>query len=136
MRKNVGLFALIKENYALIMDSDKNPLQRLPAAQRSQIMIYLSVMWTTIFCAAFGVWFWYGELILAHILIVVGLALTGITFSRASRGADGAETGQVRTPLASSKNLRGSCLARPGVVSRRPWICPDVFGLIYLIGMY
>jgi len=101
MRKNVGLFALIKENYALIMDSDKNPLQRLPAAQRSQIMIYLSVMWTTIFCAAFGVWFWYGELILAHILIVVGLALTGITFSRASRGADGAETSQVRTPLAS-----------------------------------
>ncbi len=35
MRKNVGLFALIKENYALIMDSDKNPLQSI--ARRAKI---------------------------------------------------------------------------------------------------
>lgn len=66
MRTNAGLFIPIKDNYALIMDSDRNPLQRLPTAKRSQIMIYLSAMWTTIFCAAFGVWYWYGELILAH----------------------------------------------------------------------
>jgi len=42
----------VTTNYSLIMDANKNPLGRLPAAQRFQIMIYLAVMWTTIFCAA------------------------------------------------------------------------------------
>jgi hypothetical protein len=99
MRTKWDLFRPVAENYALVMDSNRNPLRRLPAAQRSQIMIYLSMMWTTIFCAAFGVWYWYGELILAHILIVVGVALTAATFTRASRVVDG-ETPAVQKPLA------------------------------------
>jgi hypothetical protein len=57
------LIAAMQQNYALIMDADKNPLMILPLAQRFQIMVYLSLMWTTIFCAAFGIWIWYGQIL-------------------------------------------------------------------------
>lgn len=76
------LAVLIKNNYALIMDADRNPLWKLPDAQRFQIMIYLSIMWTGIFSAAFGLWFWYGQLFVAHILMLLGFVLTSMTFSR------------------------------------------------------
>ena len=63
------LIAAMQQNYALIMDADKNPLMILPPAQRFQIMVYLSLMWTTIFCAAFGIWIWYGQILSFHMLI-------------------------------------------------------------------
>ena len=75
---------LIAVNYALIMDADKNPLMILPPAQRFQIMVYLSLMWTTIFCAAFGIWIWYGQILAFHMLIL-GIAVTGMTFEIADR---------------------------------------------------
>jgi hypothetical protein len=78
------LIAAMKQNYALIMDADKNPLMILPPAQRFQIMIYLSLMWTTIFCAAFGIWIWYGQ-ILAINMLVLGIAVTGMTFEIVDR---------------------------------------------------
>jgi hypothetical protein len=77
----------LKTNYALIMEADRNPLSRLPPAQRFQTMIYLAIMWTTIFCAASGVWLWYGELIVAHLLIVLGFVLTSVTFASVERYA-------------------------------------------------
>lgn len=79
------LLPTIRNNYALIMDADRNPLRRLPPAQRFQTMIYLSIMWTTIFCAAFGLWFWYGHLVVAHMLVVLGFILTSITFEMSGR---------------------------------------------------
>jgi hypothetical protein len=85
MRTKADLVAAIRDNYAAIMDADRNLLRVLPPAQRFQTMVYLSVMWTTIFCAAFGSWYWYGELIVGHLLFVLGIALTTITFSRAAR---------------------------------------------------
>jgi len=42
------LVPTVRNNYALIMDANRNPLWRLPPAQRFQTMIYLSIMWTTI----------------------------------------------------------------------------------------
>lgn len=72
------------EIYRAIMDSNLNPLRNLPAAQRFQVMMFLSVMWTTIFCAVGGVWFWYGELMIAHLLVALGFVVTGITFHRAN----------------------------------------------------
>ena len=71
--------------YNLIMDADVNPLSKLPRAQRFQIMVYLSFMWTTIFCAAAGAWLWYGELLIAHVLVALGFLVTGMTFHRASK---------------------------------------------------
>lgn len=81
------LVQALTTNYSLIMDADHNPLWRLPPAQCFQTMIYLAIMWTTIFCAAFGLWFWYGEFIIAHMLVVFGFVLTSITFTGAERAA-------------------------------------------------
>ena len=72
-----------RENYALVMDPNKNPLSRLPPAQQFQIMTYLALMWTTIFCAAFGSWYWYGQLVLAHLFMMLGFLITAFTFSGA-----------------------------------------------------
>ena len=71
--------------YRTIMDSDVNPLRHLPIAQRFQVMTYLSVMWTTIFCAGFGAWAIYGELVVAHVLVVLGTLVTVYTFDKARR---------------------------------------------------
>jgi len=71
--------------YRSVMDSNFNALRNLPPPQRFQVMVILSIMWTTIFCAGAGAWLWYGELIVLHVLIATGIVVTGITFSRASR---------------------------------------------------
>ncbi len=69
--------------YRSIMDSNLNPLRNLPAAQRLQLMLFLSIMWTTIFCTVGGLWTWYGEMVIAHIPVALGVALTGLTFRKA-----------------------------------------------------
>ncbi|MEM1050412.1 MAG: hypothetical protein AAGL24_29950 [Pseudomonadota bacterium] len=71
--------------YRAVMDSDVNPLRHLPVAQRFQVMTYLSMMWTTIFCAAFGAWAVYGELVFGHILMILGVLVTAHTFHQARR---------------------------------------------------
>lgn len=71
--------------YRAVMDSDVNPLNQLPPAQRFQVMVYLSLMWTTIFCAGAGAWLWYGELVVLHVLVAFGVLATGFTFRRAGR---------------------------------------------------
>lgn len=63
---------MLPQWYRLIMEAERNPLRNLPPAQRFQLMIFLSVMWTTIFTASTTLWVWYGELI------------TGSTFRLAS----------------------------------------------------
>ena len=68
----------------LIMDPDANPLRHLPPVQRFQIMVYLSIMWTTIFSAASGAWLWYGHLMIGHVLIASGFLATGWTFHQAN----------------------------------------------------
>ncbi len=70
--------------YRTIMDSDRNPLRALPPAQRLQAMIILSVMWTTIFCLSTTSWLWYGELVLGHVFVLLGIAITAMTFRSAS----------------------------------------------------
>lgn len=69
--------------YRLIMDSERNPLRHLPPAQRFQAMVLLSIMWTTIFCAVAGLWFWFGELVVGHLLLALGTLVTGYTFRQA-----------------------------------------------------
>ena len=71
--------------YRTIMDSNRNPLRNLPPAQRFQIMVILSLMWTAIFCAGAGAWMWYGELVVLHVLLALGTLITGLTFRAAGR---------------------------------------------------
>jgi hypothetical protein len=70
--------------YRTVMDAEQNPLRHLPPAQRFQIMVVLSMMWTAIFCAGAGVWFLYGELVALHVLLALGTLFTGWAF-RAAR---------------------------------------------------
>lgn len=70
--------------YRSIMDSELNPLRALPPAQRLQVMIVLSTMWTTIFCLSTSAWFLYGELVVGHVLAILGIAITAMTFEAAS----------------------------------------------------
>ncbi len=71
--------------YQTIVDSDRYALRELPPSQRFQIMATLSLMWTAIFCAGTGAWIWYGELVVAHMLVVFGLVVTGAVFGSARR---------------------------------------------------
>ena len=71
------------EWYRLIMESERNPLRHLPPAQRFQIMVVLSFMWTAIFCACAGLWVWYGEIVAVHLLLALGTVITGVTFYQA-----------------------------------------------------
>jgi hypothetical protein len=73
--------------FELVMNSERNPLRHFAPPQRFQIMCVLSVMWTTIFCTAFGLWFLYGELIVGHLLLALGTLITGTTFQQARRVA-------------------------------------------------
>ena len=74
---------MIKSTYEAVMNPDINPLRHLPPAQRFQVTVYLGLMWTTIFCAAGGLWVWYGELVFVHILLAAGTLITGWTFNTA-----------------------------------------------------
>ncbi|MBI76869.1 MAG: hypothetical protein CMM53_03675 [Rhodospirillaceae bacterium] len=71
--------------YNVVMDDRRNPLRALPKAQRFQIMTFLSVMWSTIFCFAIGAWFWWGALVVGHVAIVLGTIMTSITFRQVQK---------------------------------------------------
>jgi len=73
----------MRQTYNDIMDLDRNPLRPLTAAQRLQAMIILSVMWTTIFCLSTSAWFGYGELVVGHLLFILGIAITAMTVHQA-----------------------------------------------------
>ena len=71
----------MRQPFDIIMNENKNPLRNLPKAQQLQIMVLLSVMWSTVFCVAISSWFWWGELVIGHLAIAVAICITGMTFS-------------------------------------------------------
>ena len=73
----------MRDWYRMVMDGDHNPLSALPRAQRFQIMVFLSLMWTSVFCAMAGAWVFYGELLILHLLLASGVLITGMTFRSA-----------------------------------------------------
>lgn len=68
--------------YKSVMDSEFNGLRLLPKNRRLQIMIYLSVMWTMVFCAVTGIWLLFGPLLVGHLLIVLATCATALTLNR------------------------------------------------------
>ncbi len=66
--------------YSIVMDDDENALQALPKPQRFQVMVFLSLMWSTVFCVAIGSWAYWGELVIGHLAVALGVAITGLTF--------------------------------------------------------
>ena len=75
----------MRQVYELIMNDERNPLNALPRQQRFQIMTFLSTMWTTVFCASFGAWYWFDQLLVAHLLLAAATLITGETFRQARR---------------------------------------------------
>jgi len=68
------------------MSENENPLNALPSAQRFQLMLWLSLMWSSIFCGIAGVWLWYGELMINHLLFALGCTATGVNFASSKQG--------------------------------------------------
>jgi len=77
-----------REPYALVMNENRNPLNRIPKMLRFQIMVFLSVMWSTVFSLAIGSWLWWDEMVLGHVAIAVGILITSLTFRQAARYTD------------------------------------------------
>ena len=75
---------LMLASYDVLMNDKYNPLRRLPPAQRFQLMVWLSVMWTTLFCLMIGGWMYFGELLIFHLLFMLGFSVTGLIFSKQS----------------------------------------------------
>jgi len=78
---------IYNNSLAVVMDAEKNPLSGLPPIYRFQIMTVLSIMWTTIFCTAIGTWFLYGELVVGHVAVLLGIFVTAGVFRNAGRGS-------------------------------------------------
>lgn len=74
---------MITEYYKIVMDPSVNPLKDLKPVQKYQIMTYLSLMWTGLFCAATGAYFWFDELLIGHAFVLTGTFITMIVFERA-----------------------------------------------------
>ena len=77
----------MRELYDTIMNESLNPLRALPKAQRFQLMMLLSTMWTTLFCLSFGLWAYWGSLMAIHLPLALGVMITGMTFNSASKHA-------------------------------------------------
>lgn len=78
----------VKHSYNLLMNADENPFWRLPKAQRFQVMMWLSMMWTVIFSIGIGTFSFFGHLVGLHLLVLIGVVLTSWTFSRTEQGSD------------------------------------------------
>ena len=81
----------MREWYDVVMDEETNPLSGLHKPRRFQLMTLLSFMWTVIFCFALGAWLWFDELMLGHMAVLLGIAVTGLTFRRAREEDRGGE---------------------------------------------
>ena len=65
----------------VVMNPDRNPLARLPKTVRFQLMTYLALMWTVIFCASAGLFAWLPHFFIAHIaLLLLGIFGTSYIF--------------------------------------------------------
>ena len=71
--------------YQTVMDSELNGLRLLPKSRRLQVMIYLSIMWTMVFCAVTGIWLMFGPLLIGHLLLVAATCITAATLNHEMR---------------------------------------------------
>ena len=67
------------ETYDLVINEIMNPLSTLPKAELFQLIVVLSVMWTTILLLGMGSWLRWGKLVIVH----VGVLITYSTFALA-----------------------------------------------------
>ena len=78
------ILALPVRLFRAVLDPRVSPLRHLPLAQRFQVTCVLGLMWTTIFTFGTGFWWFYGELVVLHVLMAAGTLVTGATFGVAA----------------------------------------------------
>ena len=66
------------------MYDEYNPPRQLCPVQRFKLMASLSVMWAMLFCLMVGFWVSFGELLIFHLLFVLGFSVIGLIFSKQS----------------------------------------------------
>ena len=77
---------MIKQTWALIMDSEKNPLRHIPDINtRHMVMQVLAWMWCIIFSMYIGSIAAFGISASIHALLIAGIFITLSTFETAKR---------------------------------------------------
>jgi hypothetical protein len=71
--------------WRLVMDSDSNPLMRIPKMQRFQMMQVLAYMWCIVFSMWIGSAMVFGFSAAVHSILLIGIFFTAEVFRRARR---------------------------------------------------
>ena len=71
---------MLKRTYTIVMDSDYNGLSKLPKIVRFQIMTFLALMWSVIFCSWTGSMYMVGPSMGVHAILLLGVFFTANIF--------------------------------------------------------
>ena len=69
--------------WRLVMDTDSNPLMRIPKMQRFQMMQVLAYMWSLVFAAWVGSALIFGVSVVGHAILLIGVFFTAGVFRHA-----------------------------------------------------
>ena len=75
----------LASTWRLVMDSESNPLMRIPKMQRFQMMQVLAWMWSLVFAAWVGSAMVFGVSVVGHAILLIGVFFTAEVFRRARR---------------------------------------------------
>jgi hypothetical protein len=76
--------------WRLVMDSNSNPLMRIPKMQRFQMMQVLAWMWSLVFAAWVGSAMIFGVGVVGHAILLIGIFFTAGVFRHARRNTSAA----------------------------------------------
>ena len=96
----------MRNAFAAVMDPSSNPLNKLQPSMKFQLMVYLSMMWTAIFCTGIGSWYFYGHLVVAHVLVAAGVIITGTVFASAKSISEGRPLVSYRDAIRADRTPR------------------------------
>ena len=81
-------YEMLERFWKMIMDPSTTAFMRLPKVVRFQLMVVLSLLWSTIFCVSAGLIVWLPGYILVHVvLIAIGIFGTRWSFKNAEKSA-------------------------------------------------
>jgi hypothetical protein len=78
------MIAKIKDIYTAVFDDSSNDLRAMAKPVRFQLMVMLAWMWSVIFSLGIGSFYWFGTMVVAHMLAIFGVFVTTEVFRRAA----------------------------------------------------
>jgi hypothetical protein len=79
------MIANFKDLYAAVFDDSSNDLRTMAKPVRFQLMVMLAWMWSVIFSLGIGSFYWFGTIVIAHMLAIFGVFVTTEVFRRSAR---------------------------------------------------